>query len=103
MGNPPSAQTLLDYWNITLFLDDVSHPKYKLTSVWVQTEATGAVACLDSVRHSAVFSFVVISSHHVQNHKPVDKDTNMKEHNKHDNRFEFLTPMFFGWMISSKQ
>lgn len=49
MGNPQSPQTLLHYSNITIFLDTVAHPQNKLTSVGVQTEATGAVACLDSV------------------------------------------------------
>lgn len=65
----------------------MSHPKNKLTSVGVQTEATSTVACLDSVWHSAIFSFIFISSHHVQNHKPVDKDTNrMSDYNQHYNK-----------------
>lgn len=45
-----------------------------LTGVGVQTEATGSVARLDPVGHSAVFSFVFISSHHVQNDKPDDEE-----------------------------
>lgn len=44
-----------------------------LTGVGVQTEASSGVARLNSVGDSAVFSFVFISSHHVQNHKPDDE------------------------------
>lgn len=47
----------------------------RLTCVGVQTEATSSVACLDSVGHSAIFSFIFVSSHHVQNHKPAHEDT----------------------------
>lgn len=48
-----------------------------LTGVGVQTVATGAVACLDSVGYSSIFSFVFISSHYVQNHKPDDIDMSL--------------------------
>lgn len=48
MENPQSPQTL--YIIVTfLYSDGVLHSQNKLTSVGVQTEATGAVACLDSV------------------------------------------------------
>lgn len=87
MGNPQSPQTVLYYCNITIFLDVASHPKNKLTSVGVQTEAAGAVARLDSVRHAAIFSFILVSGHHVQNHKSVNKDTNITGHYKRDNHF----------------
>lgn len=50
--------------------------KNKLTSVGVKTEATSVVARLDPVRHSAIFPFVFISSHHIQNHKSADEDAN---------------------------
>lgn len=50
---------------------------WHLTGVGVQTEATSAVACLDSVGHSSIFSFIFVSSHHVQNHKPDDVDINL--------------------------
>lgn len=49
----------------------------RLTCVGVQTEATSSVARLDPVGHSAIFSFVFISSHHVQNHKPDDEDAGL--------------------------
>lgn len=50
-------------------------PPSKLTGVRVQAEATSAVACLNSVWYSAIFSFVWISSHDVQNHKPANTQT----------------------------
>lgn len=49
----------------------------RLTCVGVQTEATSIVARLDSVGHSAIFSFIFISSHYVQNHKPDNEDTSL--------------------------
>lgn len=57
-------------------------PPSKLTGVRVQAEATSAVACLNSVWYSAIFSFVWISSHDVQNHKPVNEDTNQTSSRK---------------------
>lgn len=57
-----------------LFLDAVFQKN--LTSDGVQTKATSAVPRLDSVGHSAIFTLIFISSHHVQDDKAVNEDTN---------------------------
>lgn len=54
--------------------------RLRLTCVGAQTKATCSVARLDSVGHSAIFSFIFISSHHVQNHKPDDEATSWVKH-----------------------
>ena len=65
-------------------------PEENLTGVGVQTEATSAVARLEPVRHAAIFTLVVISSHHVQNHKPASEDTDkLSQDGKHEHLLVF--------------
>lgn len=52
----------------------------RLTGVGVQPEAPGAVAGRDPVGHPSVLSFVSISSHHVENHKPEHTDRSRVQH-----------------------
>lgn len=78
MKTPQFPQTVIYYWNIRISLNVNSHAKNKLTSVGVQTKAASAVPCLDSVWYSAIFSFIFVSSHHVQYHKPGSKNTNVR-------------------------
>lgn len=73
----PSGKLLFNVF-VTLFLERVFFffffkSKDKLTSVGVQSEASGAVSCLDPVRQPSIFTLVLISGHYVQNHKAVGK------------------------------